>query len=291
MKIGIIEAHAVLGSNRVKIEELTESVELQQILKNNGLLEICTDNERTALSMVEEVFYQFQEKPDYIILAHSLPYLAGNNSGFCSDFLKIPMINICGIPCCIMHQAVHDAVTLIQSRKYSKVLIIGIDKCYINSERIFFGTAMSDSAVGIMLSDEAKNNFICGTKVSTRIIASNGALSDEKAIAAFRAGNPSFIRNVILDCLAESQYSMEDINFIVCHTSNRGIWDQVSILTKIPRGRFLDNNISKTGHMNSNDSFYHYLDFVKCGIIEQGQLVALVNPGFGGSQGCTLIKC
>lgn len=291
MGIGIIEAHTVLGIHKIKIEELTESEELQQVIKNNGLQELYTDNERSALSMMEEVFYQFQEKPDYIILAHSLPYLLGSNSSFCTDILKIPTINISGIPCCIMHQAVQDAVALIRSRRYAKVLIIGIDKCYINYERIFFGTAMSDSAVGIMLSNEAQSNIICGTKVNTQIIASNGVYSDEKAIARFRAGNPSFIRNVIADCLSENKRSMKDLSYIVCHTSNRGIWDQVSTLMKIPRHRFLDSNISKTGHMNSNDSFYHYLDFVKRGVIEGGQLVALINPGFGGSQGCTLIKC
>lgn len=289
MEIGIVEAHSVLGSRKTRIEELTEDDEVQQTIRSNGLREVCIDNDRIVKSMIEEVFCRFQEKPDYIILAHSLPYLLGN-SCLCEDMMKIPLINLSGTPCCIMHQAVLNAISLIRSEKYKKVLIIGVDKCYINYERIFFGTAMSDSAVGIMLSGGADENIICGTKVNTYIIASNGVYSDEKAIAKFRGGNPTFIRNVISECLHDHNYSFSDLDYVVCHTSNRGIWDQVSALTRMVRDKFLDINISKTGHMNSNDSFFHYLDFVNRGIIKSGQLVALVNPGFGGSQGCTLIK-
>lgn len=289
MGIGILEAHVLLGKEQKEIEMLTSSKELQQIIKANGLRKVYVENDRTAVSMIQEVFYQFKESPDYIIIAHSLPYLMGKDK-LCANMRKIPLINMSGTPCCIMHQAVQNAVELIKNKRYRKILIIGADKCYANYERIFFGTAMSDSVVGIMLSDSRENDIICGTKLNTWIIASNGVYSEEDTIKRFRRSNATFIKNIIFECLEENGFALSDLEYVICHTSNQGIWDQVSVLTKIPRSNFLDINITQTGHMNSNDSFYHYMNLKERGIIKQGKLVALVNPGFGGSQGCTLIR-
>lgn len=288
MKIGISEMHTVLGTYHRTIESLTDNEELCRDIRSNGLDSIYMDNQKTAYAMLEELLGQFVEKPDYIILTHSLPYLFGNKT---YDMLanSVPIINITGIPCCIMHKGVESAVSLIKSGRYHKVLVIGVDKCYENYERIFFGTAMSDSAIGLLIEADTADHEIISSVVHTLILASNGVFSDADKTVQFRALNPSFIRMAMNDCLKKCSMGMEQVDFIVCHTSNRKIWDQVSCLTKIPRIQFLDNNIKITGHMNSNDSFYHYFDFINKGIISKGQKAMLINPGFGGSQGCTLL--
>jgi len=288
MNIGITEMHSILGKNSVDVKSLTNNVEYQQTMKKNGLQSVCTDNECLIHSLIDNIISQFVSKPDLIILAHSLPYLLGSTN-WNTYKRNIPVINMSGIPCCILHQAIDSAVKYIESGHYQHVLVIGADKCYIDYERLFFGTAMSDCVIGLMVENNAKRNIIRGTKVNTFIIASNGVYSSPESTAKFRAGNPTFVRNVLLDCLKEQNYSLNDLDYIVCHTSNRGIWDQVSQLLRYPREKFLDSNIIKTGHMNSNDSFYHYFDFVDRGILKEGQLAALINPGFGGSQGCTLL--
>lgn len=288
MNIGITEIHSILGNNSVDVNLLTSNVEYQQTMKKNGLQAVCADNESMVHSMIENIISQFTIKPDLIILAHSLPYLLGTTN-LNNNVANIPLINMSGIPCCILHQAINSACKYIQSERYQHVLVIGADKCYIDYERLFFGTAMSDCVIGLMVEGNAKNNIICGTKVNTYIIASNGVYSSAESTARFRAGNPTFVRNILLECLKESGYTLDNLDYIVCHTSNRGIWDQVSQLLKYPRKQFLDDNIIKTGHMNSNDSFYHYFDFVDRGVLKEGQLAALINPGFGGSQGCTLL--
>lgn len=257
-------------------------------MKNNGLQSICADNESLIHSFIENIISQFTSKPDLIMLVHSLPYLLGSinlNANICG----VPLINMSGIPCCILHQAIDSAVKYIKSGRYQHILVIGADKCYIDYERLFFGTAMSDCVIGLMVENNAKCNIIRGIKVNTHIIAPNGVYSSSESTAKFRAGNPTFVRNVILSCLKEHNFTLNDLDYIVCHTSNRRIWDQVSQLLKYPRDQFLDDNIIKTGHMNSNDSFYHFFDFVARGVLKEGQLVALINPGFGGSQGCTLL--
>jgi 3-oxoacyl-[acyl-carrier-protein] synthase III len=288
MKTGISEMHAVLGTYHRAIESLSDDEELCGQLRENGLDRVYVDNEKTAYTMLEELLGQFVKKPDYVILTHSLPYLFGSH--LCDMLAEgIPMINITGIPCCIMHKGVESAVSLVRSGRYERVLVIGADKCYEDYERIFFGTAMSDSVIGMLVEADTADHEIISSAVNTLVIASNGVFSDVDKTAQFRALNPSFIRTAMNDCLKKCGMGMEEVDFVVCHTSNRKIWDQVSCLTKIPREKFLDNNISLTGHMNSNDSFYHYFDFARKGIIRKGQKAMLVNPGFGGSQGCTLL--
>lgn len=290
MRVGISEMHAVLGTYHMTIESLADDEKLCEQIRKNGLDKVYIDNQKTAYSMLEELVRQFINKPDYVILTHSLPYLFGTQMYDRLVEEGIPLINITGIPCCIMHKGVESAVSLIKSGRYHKVLVIGIDKCYENYERIFFGTAMSDSTIGVLIEEDTENHEILGSVVNTLIIASNGVLSKTDKIARFRALNPTLIRTSIYDCAGKCNINIKHIDFIVCHTSNRNIWDQVSCLTKISRTKFLDNNIKFTGHMNSNDSFYHYFDFVNKGIINKGQKVMLVNPGFGGSQGCTLLQ-
>ena len=290
MRAGISEMHAVLGRHHSQIEQLTENKELCKTIKDNGLEMVYVDNEKSAHDMLEELLMEFTDRPDYIILTHSLPYLLGS-IGKIRCIEGVPMICISGLPCCIMHKGLEMAVAMIENGRYERILVIGIDKCYENFERIFFGTAMSDSAIGLMIEKDTTRHEVISSTINTMIIASNGVYSDADSIASFRAANPAFVRTAIYNCLENADLNLQQLDFIVCHTSNTKIWDQVSTLAKIPRSKFLDENIRNTGHMNSNDSFYHYFDYVHRGIIRKGQKAMLVNPGFGGSQGCTLLIC
>lgn len=288
MRVGISQVQYILGSNHTPVTELTWSSELHNIMHGNGLDRVYASNDRHIRDMLSELLCQFEDRPDYIILAHSLPYLFGS-AEVPEPLQYIPFIDISGIPCCILHRGVQLAVSLVQKGIHQRVLAVGLDKCYADYERLFFGTAMSDIAIGLMIEAECPNNEILSSLINTTIIAANGVYSAPESVAAFRLKNPSFVRTAILECLKHAQVKPEDLDYIVCHTSNTKIWDQVSGLMRLPRDKFLDINIPKTGHMNSNDSFYHYFDYVRRGVIKAGQKVMLVNPGFGGSQGCTLI--
>ena len=67
------------------------------------------------------------------------------------------------------------------------------------------------------------------------------------------------------------------------------IWDTVAELLRFPRERIMTDYLNETGHLNSNDSFVHYIRAVDEGKIQDGDLVLLINPAFGGTRGCTLI--
>ncbi|WP_371821593.1 3-oxoacyl-[acyl-carrier-protein] synthase III C-terminal domain-containing protein [Catellatospora sp. IY07-71] len=68
------------------------------------------------------------------------------------------------------------------------------------------------------------------------------------------------------------------------------MWDTVANLLRYPRERIVTDFIRHTGHLSSNDTFVHYHRARMDRRVDDGDLVLLVNPGFGGSQGCTLIR-
>lgn len=104
----------------------------------------------------------------------------------------------------------------------------------------------------------------------------------------FRTANAALMKNAMTVCMDKA--GIHQVDYIVTHTSNRKFWDSVAALCRLPREKFLDGNICNTGHMNSHDSFYHYFIWCERGIIRPGDISLLVNPGFGGTQGCTILR-
>ena len=287
--IGIEEYSFVLGSKVRTVEEIASFLSQKQHndMRNIGLDRVSTDNERILWDMVEEVYSKITVKPDVILIAHSLPFIRGNETSirFVGD---VPVFFLSGLPCAIMHKAVEVAVQLISAKAHQKVLVIGADKAYSDKERVFFGTIMGDGVVALLISEHVKENFILGNKVSTTVYASDGENSAPEDIAEFRLKNAIMMRDAIKSLLVFNH--LKEVDYFVTHTSNRTFWDVMAGLLDYPRDRFLDSNIRNTGHMNSHDSFYHYIYWCKQGVIRTGDVVMLINPGFGGTQGATLIK-
>lgn len=287
--IGIEEYAFVLGSKVRTVEEIASFLSQKQHndMRNIGLDCVSTDNERILWDMVEEVYSKITVKPDVILIAHSLPFIRGNETSirFVGD---VPVFFLSGLPCAIMHKAVEVAVQLISAKAHQKVLVIGADKAYSDKERVFFGTIMGDGVVALLISEHVKENFILGNKVSTTVYASDGENSAPEDIAEFRLKNAIMMRDAIKSLLLFNH--LKEVDYFVTHTSNRTFWDVMAGLLDYPRDRFLDSNIRNTGHMNSHDSFYHYIYWCKQGVIRTGDVVMLINPGFGGTQGATLIK-
>lgn len=288
--IGISAYAYEFGKNIRSIEEIVgrEEAALIASIRDKGLSRVPADNERPLKDMIRKVYEKTGKQPDCVLVAHSLPFLKANaDDGF---FFAggVPTYFLSGLPCVIMHKAVELAVQLILGNRYRSVLVIGADKAYADSERVFWETVMADAAIGILLEDGVEEHQILSTHINTCIIAEEGENSPEEKVKEFRQKNASFMRLAMQQCLEDAGISQVD--YYAPHTSNRRFWDAVSDLCREPREKFLDSNISRTGHMNSHDSFYHYLYWCERGIIKAGNTVMLINPGFGGSQGCTLIR-
>lgn len=287
--IGISEYAYELGSNVRSVEEIAAFCSKEEVkkMRNIGLDMIPTDNDRLLSDMIQCTYQKISEKPECIIIAHSLPFINVNNRKNMTD-PSIQTFFLSGMPCAIMHKAVDIAVHMIQDGIYKRVLVIGADKSYSDRERVFWGTIMGDGVVALLISVNASTNIILSSFVSTTIYAADGENSAEKDIMEFRSKNALMMRNAINNCMTAA--NIEKVDYFVTHTSNRLFWDALSELCKIPRNKFLDGNIKNTGHMNSHDSFYHYLFFCSQGTIKPGDTVMLINPGFGGTQGCTIIQ-
>ena len=287
--IGIEEYSFVLGRNIRTVEDIASSCDEQQQVKMRkiGLDKIPTDNDKHLSVMIKEAYSKLENTPDCIIIAHSLPFIRANNQIDEIDS-KVPVYYVSGLPCAIMHRAVELAVKLIDANHYRKIVIIGADKAYCDEERTFFGTIMGDGVVAMLLSRDAKDNHILASYVSTTIIASKGENSEPDRVTEFRSKNSLMMRDAILKCMKLGD--VDHVDYFITHTSNREFWDGISALLHYPRYKFLDDNIRNTGHLNSHDSFYHYFYWCEQKVVKPGQIVMLINPGFGGTQGCTLIQ-
>lgn len=285
----IIEYSIVKGEKIRSVSDIAAGydMQLQGKMHEIGLRNIPTDNERLLSEMIHLAYSKISNKPECILIAHSLPFITKNGKP-CLSVDSIPVFTLSGLPCAIMHKAVEVACNLIDAGTYERILVIGADKAYSDRERIFFGTIMGDAVVAVLIGKSMKSNNILASEVSSTIIAPDGENSSDEDIQNFRSVNLSLMRRAIIRCMDKAGVS--EVDHFVTHTSNRNFWDNMSMLMKLPRDLFMDENIINTGHMNSHDSFLHYFSFIENGKIKEGEISMLINPGFGGTQGCTLVK-
>lgn len=286
---GFREYSYVLGRNIRSVEEIAAFSEENDTGRMNevGLRQIPTENERLLQDMIQEACQKISRRPDYVMIAHSLPFIrpSGREILFCGH--EVPVYYMSGLPCAIMHKAVEAASLLVKAGRYRSVLVVGADKAYSDMERVFFGTIMGDGVVAVLVEEKTDAHRILSSYISTTLFATDGENSEKEDIKRFRQVNASLMRNAMKQCMDRA--GLTQVDYYVTHTSNKEFWDGIAALTNIPRDRFLDFNICNTGHMNSHDSFYHYFYCCEEGRIQPGQTAMLINPGFGGTQGCTLV--
>ena len=149
---------------------------------------------------------------------------------------------------------------------------------------------MGDAAIAGVLVKNTDHHVILASITDTYVRAFSGELSPTEAIAGFRAANPNAIRKSAESCLSAAGVQLNDLKWLVPHTPNTPLWTAVAELMRLPQERILTDYIGETGHLNSNDSFAHYLRAIEEGKLAKGDLALLVNPGFGGSRGCTIMR-
>lgn len=288
--IGIRQCIYSLGKKQRTVSEIASHLTDQQCerMREIGLDKIPTDNELMLDDMIASVFSCLEEKPERVYIAHSLPFIRTDSMTYYPCGSEYPTIYFSGLPCAIMHKTVELACRAMRNRRFQRVLVIGADKAYCDRERLFFGSAMGDGVVALLLEKGYLGDVIVQSHVSTTLIAPDGENSAPEVIARFRQSNPTLVRDGIKKCLQLAE--LDRVDHYVTHTSNREFWDVMAKLCKEPRSKFLDQNICNTGHMNSHDSFYHYFHWCKLGVIKPGETSLLINPGFGGTQGFTLIR-
>lgn len=255
---------------------------------NDIIKEAPIDDEKMLDDMIIECRNKIRSVPDVIYVAHSLPFVKGSTSIDLADVFGVPVFYLSGLPCAIMHFAVKAAMSQIESYRYNSVLILGADKAYSMRERSFFNTIMGDMVIGIMLGRGTGLHEVMASQIDTVLYAAEGEGSPSELIAEYRRTLPILLRNSYRRCLKEA--GLTSVDYIAPHTSSKVIWDVFSGAIKIDRRRILDDNIVNTGHFNSNDSFYHYFTRCEDETIRRGQLTMLINPGFGGTRGCTILR-
>lgn len=233
-----------------------------------------------------------------VLFAHSIPVFAPLELDFFAACLQglrqippAPRMAVGGQPCAIVHRAIRLAMAHVEEAPEDHgVLLLTGDVAYNAASRLYFGAAMGDSALAGFLVRGNPTHTVLASVSQTRVYAWDGERSPQDAIAAFRRVNPLSIREAIESCLDAAGVNLQDVRVIVPHTPYVQIWDTVATLLRVDRKKILTKYISHTGHLNSNDSFVHYLRACQDGLLDRGDLALLVNPGFGGSRGCTLLE-
>lgn len=292
MSIGFQKLEYTLPTDLLHIEELVKeanlSDEILSNMKNGGLEYIPISKEKINVLIEETVeklkIFDKKNEIDIIIYAQSIPFKI-------DIFKDIPSITVSGQPCAILHTALKLASTYLNTINSNKsILIIGADKVVSTDERLFFNSAMGDIAIAGLFSKVKIIHQVLSIHVDSYIFATNGELSKETEIANFRENNPILIRNNIETNLQKSNLKLKDIKYIFPHTPYLKIWDLMATVLKYPRESIITNYLNKTGHLNSNDSFFHYLKAIEDKIVKAGDIVLLINPGFGGTRGSTIIQ-
>ena len=252
-----------------------------------------------ALESVDRILADFPDaRADVrlVLLAHSAPLLTPGDGNILADLIERTGLDsaisfaFTGQPCAVLHTAVHWALSALDDEADGSALVIGADRANHPEERFFFGSAMGDASVALLLGRRSERGRILGGHQHTELHASEGEWSAPAAIAAFRERNPLLIRSGIERCLEQAGCTLDELAAIVPHTPYLRIWDTVANLLRYPRERIVTDYIGDTGHLSSNDSFVHFHRATLNGHINPGDLVLLVNPGFGGSRGFTLIR-
>jgi len=280
------------------------SLDNVNIMRENGLRNIPVSNKKDIYWLIEKALTKAVNtetlnlhKTKAIFLLHSLP-------GFCLPksilstitelkkcFLNVPIVPISGQPCSIFHYGIQLALrTLECSEINSQVALVGIDLAPSHQSRFFFGSAMGDSLVTAVISESAFGDTILATYTDTYVIVTDGEDSPQEDIQKFRNANPFYIREAIEKCLSIANIQLSDITWIIPHTPYLKIKDIIGDTLKFSKENILTNYISETGHLNSNDSFIAYARLCKENIISQNDICLLINPGFGGTRGVSIIK-
>lgn len=297
-----------MPSNFVDVGSLARSAgytdEMVARLHSGGLKLVPVHDKGSLLDLVKDAIHNLvldnpkvTEGISAFLLAHSVPLLAPAKFSFLSACLantvqdEIVSVAVSGQPCSIMHMAVQLAGGWLKDLPSDKgVLLVGADQAYSVKDRIFFGSAMGDVAVAMVVTRDTTRNRVLASVSESDIIATGGEESPQEDIAKFRNLNPLYIRHAIESCLRDGGITLNEVAYIVPHTPYTMIWDTLSDLLRFSRKNIITDYIGRTGHMNSNDSFVHYISAVNDGKIAKGDKVLLVNPGFGGTRGCTLIE-
>ena len=274
------------------------------IMRENGLRNIPISNKKDVSWLVDKALIKAihteildTDKIKAIFILHSLPgfclpkSIFSTIAGLKKRFLNVPIVPISGQPCSIFHYGIQLALRLLEhSEINSQIALVGIDIAPSHQSRFFFGSAMGDSLVTAVISSTASGDTILATHTDTHVIAVDGENSPQENIQKFRNANPFYIREAIEKCLSIADIQLSDITWIIPHTPYLKIKDIIGDTMKFSKENILTNYISETGHLNSNDSFIAYARLCKENTISQNDICLLVNPGFGGTRGVTIIK-
>ncbi len=307
MQYGFELMNYTIPTDNMAVEELVAEAgygtDMAERLKQGGLDRIPLNKDSTLDRLINRCVTEIKDQaPELcgivkgVMLAHSLPFLAPahipfidlclKNTGFDHGF----KIAVSGQPCAVFHQVVQLAMTWLSREEKSGILLIGADQAHSAQERVFFNSAMGDAAVAGIITNVSAGNRIMASVTEAEIIACEGEMSSLDEIEEFRSKNPSLIRHCIESALEKAGITMKQVRYIIPHTPYRTIWDIIATLLRIPREKIMDDYIVGTGHFNSNDSFCHYIRACREKRLNRGDIALLINPGFGGSHGCTIIE-
>jgi len=307
MNYGFEEIVYELPKTSVDIKSLVQEAgfdeKMYERLKNGGLKKIPVSEEKNIGLLVNRAISKLIQKTPAttkhvkgIIFAHSIPSFCPQNVSFFGICLEqhglndIPRIAISGQPCSILHFAVQTAEYWLRGLpKDEGILLIAGDQAYSADERVFFGSGMGDVAIAGLIKRNTPRNRILACVSNTRIICVQGEASPDEDLALFRQLAPQLTRQTIMECLNKADVTLQDLSYIVPHTPYNAMWDPIAKILRFPREKILTEYMEQTGHLNSNDSYVHYIRAVNEGKIKEGDLALLVNPGFGGTRGSTLI--
>ena len=210
-------------------------------------------------------------------------------SGWLQDELALDNAEVVGVAqqgCASMFAAIRIARnSLVAQPELRHALCVGVDVLPENAHREIVYNVISDGAAAVVVSREsARDQWVDFHQISRGYYWDTPARQAEIIAAYFPTA-----RLAINELLARNQLIADDIGLVVPSGIQRGSWDVLLDLVKIPRDRLYDPGES-FGHSICADNFVHLERLRRDNSIPPGTKILLFTYGFGSSWCCLLLE-
>ncbi|OZB61437.1 MAG: 3-oxoacyl-ACP synthase [Thiomonas sp. 13-66-29] len=148
---------------------------------------------------------------------------------------------------------------------------------------------MAEAGAACLVSQDGPGDAVRSFSVRTLGVYAAGLLLDDDQVRNFGAVYPQALARVIRQAVGQAGLKLDDIDLIVPHNVNAISWRQVVKELGLPLDRFFLDNIPRTSHCFSSDTFLNYATLRDAGRLRAGGNYVLASVGLGATFGAMVV--
>lgn len=163
-------------------------------------------------------------------------------------------------------------------------LIVTGEKAFTRDAQIVPGTSVfGEGAAACLVRADGDRDRLLGYATSTQG-QFDGRLEDLPELAErYEREYPELLAGVMLAAVDQAGLALDEISLVLPHNVNVASWRRLSRQLGIPAGHVLLDNVPRTGHVFSSDSFINYVTAVQRGLLRPGDRFLVAAAGLGAT--------